>query len=250
MIRPQVHRLRGELRAVVTKKRFRNCPLQTNAAQHAHHVFSLQTLPYLDRQTLSGEHIHYRQSPKAPSIRQLIGHEVQTPNLIRSCRLASVPAIGRRAPAPPRLRAQRQALFLIQPIHQLLAHLPALALQQHPDLAVPITHSYLSDLANPQPKSGSRLASALVSKSRLDRKSTRLNSSHQIISYAVFCLKKKNHETKQHASDVVIVRHLTREWPGCDVQDSYLHDPGTPVSQIDRGEKYGPAGIGGARECE
>src|SRR5438552_14070011 len=29
----------------------------------------------------------------------------------------------------------------------------------------------------------------------LDRKSTRLNSSHQIISYAVFCLKKKNDET-------------------------------------------------------
>src|SRR5947208_7697028 len=28
-----------------------------------------------------------------------------------------------------------------------------------------------------------------------DRKSTRLNSSHQIISYAVFCLKKKNKGT-------------------------------------------------------
>src|SRR5258708_10186177 len=28
-----------------------------------------------------------------------------------------------------------------------------------------------------------------------DRKSTRLNSSHQIISYAVFCLKKKKNET-------------------------------------------------------
>src|SRR5258708_28005573 len=27
---------------------------------------------------------------------------------------------------------------------------------------------------------------------QVDRKSTRLNSSHQIISYAVFCLKKKN----------------------------------------------------------
>src|SRR5947208_14299970 len=27
---------------------------------------------------------------------------------------------------------------------------------------------------------------------RIDRKSTRLNSSHQIISYAVFCLKKKS----------------------------------------------------------
>src|SRR5258708_17521640 len=30
------------------------------------------------------------------------------------------------------------------------------------------------------------------SSSKRDRKSTRLNSSHQIISYAVFCLKKKN----------------------------------------------------------
>src|SRR5258708_14416218 len=29
----------------------------------------------------------------------------------------------------------------------------------------------------------------------VDRKSTRLNSSHQIISYAVFCLKKKRHNT-------------------------------------------------------
>src|SRR5258708_20124097 len=31
-----------------------------------------------------------------------------------------------------------------------------------------------------------------------DRKSTRLNSSHQIISYAVFCLKKKTHERASH----------------------------------------------------
>src|SRR5207244_11696543 len=30
---------------------------------------------------------------------------------------------------------------------------------------------------------------------RTDRKSTRLNSSHQIISYAVFCLKKKKKKT-------------------------------------------------------
>src|SRR5258708_28188244 len=36
-----------------------------------------------------------------------------------------------------------------------------------------------------------------------DRKSTRLNSSHQIISYAVFCLKKKN--IRDH-TDVTISR--------------------------------------------
>src|SRR5258708_24677229 len=34
----------------------------------------------------------------------------------------------------------------------------------------------------------------------LDRKSTRLNSSHQIISYAVFCLKKK--KANEHAGRV------------------------------------------------
>src|SRR5258708_27960180 len=33
---------------------------------------------------------------------------------------------------------------------------------------------------------------------RLDRKSTRLNSSHQIISYAVFCLKKKKYTIHEH----------------------------------------------------
>src|SRR5258708_30094242 len=32
---------------------------------------------------------------------------------------------------------------------------------------------------------------------RLDRKSTRLNSSHQIISYAVFCLKKKKKDAQR-----------------------------------------------------
>src|SRR5438552_11380694 len=33
-----------------------------------------------------------------------------------------------------------------------------------------------------------------------DRKSTRLNSSHQIISYAVFCLKKKKKKKKKNTS--------------------------------------------------
>src|SRR5258708_30811741 len=36
-----------------------------------------------------------------------------------------------------------------------------------------------------------------------DRKSTRLNSSHQIISYAVFCLKKKKTNNKTYAHTTV-----------------------------------------------
>src|SRR5258707_6632418 len=41
----------------------------------------------------------------------------------------------------------------------------------------------------------------------LDRKSTRLNSSHANISYAVFCLKKKKH--KKHDSTKL---DLSQEW--------------------------------------
>src|SRR5258708_17439859 len=36
-----------------------------------------------------------------------------------------------------------------------------------------------------------------------DRKSTRLNSSHQIISYAVFCLKKKKKKKKQKIDKIL-----------------------------------------------
>src|SRR2546426_8376882 len=48
--------------------------------------------------------------------------------------------------------------------------------------------SYRDDQANVE----FALSDALVLSIKGDRKSTRLNSSHLVISYAVFCLKKKN----------------------------------------------------------
>src|SRR5438132_4151991 len=50
-----------------------------------------------------------------------------------------------------------------------------------------------------QPLAGEGMASGDVvnTASRLDRKSTRLNSSHTVISYAVFCLKKKKNKIIQ-----------------------------------------------------
>src|SRR5258708_31980700 len=55
--------------------------------------------------------------------------------------------------------------------------------------ALPI---FEKNLARPPRRSFRAGALALVALGLIDRKSTRLNSSHQIISYAVFCLKKKN----------------------------------------------------------
>src|SRR5438552_10275631 len=43
-----------------------------------------------------------------------------------------------------------------------------------------------------------------------DRKSTRLNSSHQIISYAVFCLKKKKWQYSLHIDNPVRMNERTR----------------------------------------
>src|SRR6516162_10943429 len=44
--------------------------------------------------------------------------------------------------------------------------------------------------------------------SRPDRKSTRLNSSHLVISYAVFCLKKKNNNYKLYNNDKKEIQHI------------------------------------------
>src|SRR5438034_4327676 len=49
------------------------------------------------------------------------------------------------------------------------------------------------------PLSGSSASSPRKFQVSPDRKSTRLNSSHTVISYAVFCLKKKN-KKKQHSA--------------------------------------------------
>src|SRR4051795_9710476 len=42
----------------------------------------------------------------------------------------------------------------------------------------------------------------------LDRKSTRLNSSHTLISYAVFCLKKKSVGSEEHTSELQSHSHI------------------------------------------
>src|SRR2546428_3522092 len=54
----------------------------------------------------------------------------------------------------------------------------------------------------------------------LDRKSTRLNSSHDQISYAVFCLKKKKKQANPRVSDLgselhsfTVRRPLSHLWP-------------------------------------
>src|SRR5258708_19962024 len=59
----------------------------------------------------------------------------------------------------------------------------------------PYTTLFRSLLFRRRSTGGWRASAWIPETERGDRKSTRLNSSHQIISYAVFCLKKKNTPT-------------------------------------------------------
>src|ERR671922_1720901 len=64
--------------------------------------------------------------------------------------------------------------------------------------------------ANGRPPRASRSGSlGRPAESSIDRKSTRLNSSHQIISYAVFCLKKKKNKMIQPKRQATRHRHRT-----------------------------------------
>src|SRR5947207_5626508 len=62
----------------------------------------------------------------------------------------------------------------------------------------PYTTLFRSKLAGELAESGTKGPTLYLFDEPLDRKSTRLNSSHTVISYAVFCLKKKKKITNNH----------------------------------------------------
>src|SRR5256885_3732500 len=73
----------------------------------------------------------------------------------------------------------------------------------------------------------------------LDRKSTRLNSSHLVISYAVFCLKKKKktHLLPLYVMDLLellILVHLPRSDAETKVKNSVYQERAVENTRIDR----------------
>src|SRR2546430_13653125 len=73
--------------------------------------------------------------------------------------------------------------------------------------------------------------------SREDRKSTRLNSSHSQISYAVFCLKKKNqtHYLRCHRVRLFARLHTIYSWLHHPVNNHFLqYYPRSPTTLLQR----------------
>jgi hypothetical protein len=57
-----------------------------------------------------------------------------------------------------------QSFFSIEAFHQVFTDLPALAVQQHPDLPVSIPHTGLSDLSDTHPERGARILMTAIPK--------------------------------------------------------------------------------------
>src|SRR5258708_29761909 len=89
---------------------------------------------------------------------------------------------------------------------------PSTTLSRSAPPAVEALDSLLIDVETADTKagcaSGERKRQADVTETDKDRKSTRLNSSHQIISYAVFCLKKKKKNTIELCKKSTIFGHI------------------------------------------
>src|SRR5258708_26481610 len=89
-------------------------------------------------------------------------------------------------------RPPRSTLF---PYTTLFRSHPAPRRNHHHHLRCPPHPKYLTPINTDHTDTTQRRAHP----THPDRKSTRLNSSHQIISYAVFCLKKKNTKSKTNS---------------------------------------------------
>src|SRR5256885_5800628 len=84
----------------------------------------------------------------------------------------------------------RSFLILVNATNGLQFHLALLEIT-----VVPVTPPTVTISAGPNPANTGEPVTLNFTIHSADRKSTRLNSSHLVISYAVFCLKKKNTQT-------------------------------------------------------
>src|SRR5207244_11579569 len=107
---------------------------------------------------------------------------------LASIYVAPHPAAAAHPPQPPSFPTRRSSGLQGRSAYQPLVH-------KQGDRWIAYIGHHGDEVANPltgqREQNGTSILDVTNPKQPTDRKSTRLNSSHQIISYAVFCLKKK-----------------------------------------------------------
>jgi hypothetical protein len=100
-----------------------------NCFQCLHYVIAGQPLASVNCQTLTTKVIDYRQNTESVACEQLVSHEVHTPTFIAASGFRKLLSDSTALMSPRRLGPHLQAFFDIQPINQLVVHLPAFSLQ-------------------------------------------------------------------------------------------------------------------------
>ena len=129
---PVVERFRGELAPIVHRDALRQlASTLSRFTQDAADVFCAKGRLGHQRHALPREDVHHRQDPDRAAVRQHVVHEVHRPALVGSRderpHLANGRALAPLRPPP----LERQPLFPVQPVDQLVIDTPALSPQQH-----------------------------------------------------------------------------------------------------------------------
>jgi hypothetical protein len=138
LIRPQFDELTAKFAAIITQQPGRRAALGGEPIEHVHHVLSAETLAHLNRQALSREYINHGQGSKPLPIHKLIGHKVQSPGVIWSRHRRPMGSDDHSFPPPWWPMTERQALFAVETVHEVLPHGPAFAIEEHPNLPVAV----------------------------------------------------------------------------------------------------------------
>lgn len=107
--------------------RCRRSPLESQALERGGDGLAAQSVPDVNREALAREEIDHGQGAKPSSIRQLVGHEIHTPDVVARRRWTSLLPVDRRRVTPRAFPSQGQTLLGIEPIKALFADVPAFA---------------------------------------------------------------------------------------------------------------------------
>src|SRR5438552_18653653 len=148
----------------------------------------------MERPNLSGGTVARHHTPKAVrrsrkrALRKIAG-ALKPAEPAEALNQTMAPQVAPKAPKPRKLieRPSRK------PEVQVAAKVPTPVkpIAQPSPKPVPQIAAKAPKPVKPIERPSEKPAAQIAARARTDRKSTRLNSSHQIISYAVFCLKKK-----------------------------------------------------------
>src|SRR3546814_20976918 len=103
MIRPQIDEPTGKFGAIVGKQIARGPALTHQTVESIDDMFIAKTLPHLDRQRFTAEHVDHGQHPELLSVAELIMDKVESPCLFRPFRLKPRPALHAPLWTPPLL---------------------------------------------------------------------------------------------------------------------------------------------------